>query len=136
MSENVEPKLKKKKINSKKKGSGGELEVANLLKKQGFTKAQRTEQYNGNLGGADVIGMDGIHIEVKRVEKLNIDNALSQAERDCKNSDLPIVVHRKNGKKWKVTLTLELFLKLLIKGYTLPTTFNENTYDEFNKKEE
>ena len=71
------------KINSKKKGAHGELEFANKCKEYGFEDVHRTAQYNGksedSLG--DCEGLEGIHIEVKRVESLNIDKAMEQAIR-------------------------------------------------------
>ena len=72
-------------INSKQKGKRGELEVARLFRDAGFSTAERTAQYCGNNpeGAADVRGVPGIHIEVKRVEHLNIDDALDQSRRDA-----------------------------------------------------
>ena len=60
-------------INSKKKGAAGEREFANYCKAMGFD-VRRTAQYNGKEldSKADVIGIPGVHIEVKRVEALNI----------------------------------------------------------------
>lgn len=94
-------------INSKSKGKRGELELAKKLRDLGFD-ARRTAQYNGKETGslADLVGIDGVHIEVKRVEKLNIDTAMEQAIRDSKESEAPMVFHRKNGKPWLVTMTL------------------------------
>ena len=60
-----------------------------------------------------MIGIPGLHIECKRVEKLNIDDALEQSIRDAKDGELPVVMHRKNRKPWKVTLELDEFMKLL-----------------------
>lgn len=95
-------------INSKRKGAAGERELAKKLKELGFN-ARRTAQYNGKETGslADLVGIDGIHIECKRVEKLNIDTAIEQAIRDCKEGETPMVFHRKNGKSWLVTMKLE-----------------------------
>ena len=100
-------------INSKRKGKVGELELSNLLKSNGYD-TRRTAQYNGKEleSLADVVGLPGIHIEVKRVEKLNIDNAIEQAVRDCKSTDYPTVFHRKNGKKWLVTMRIEDWLNV------------------------
>lgn len=100
--------------NSKQKGKRGELEIANMLKSYGFD-CRRTAQYNGKENGslADVIGLDGIHIEVKRVEKLNIDNAMKQAIRDS-NGEMPTVFHRKNRGEWLVTMRLADWLSLYI----------------------
>ena len=101
-------------VNSKKKGAAGEREFANYCKSKGFD-IRRTAQYNGKeLGSlADVIGLPGIHIEVKRVEKLNIYNAVEQAHRDNKNeNDIPIVAHRKNRHEWLITMTADDWFRL------------------------
>ena len=99
-------------VNSKQKGSRGERELAHELNKFGYD-CRRTAQYNGKEldSKADVVGLRGIHIECKRVEKLNIDNAIEQAVRDAKD-EMPAVFHRKNGKKWLVTVRLEDFMRL------------------------
>lgn len=99
------------KINSRAKGAAGERELANILKEYGY-ECRRGQQYCGANGDADVVGLPNIHIECKRVEKLNIDDALDQSTRDAKGNEIPIVVHRKNKKKWKVTLSLENFINL------------------------
>jgi hypothetical protein len=60
-----------------------------------------------------VVGIPGIHIEVKRVQALNIDKALRQAQNDAKDNETPIVAHRKNGEKWKITMDAEDWFELL-----------------------
>lgn len=102
-------------MNSKKKGTRGELQLANLLKEKGFSEARRSQQYCGMNSDADVVGIDGIHIECKRVEKLNIDDAMEQAKRDCKENT-PTVFHRKNNKEWLVTMRLDDWIELYKKG--------------------
>lgn len=58
--------------------------MANKLKEYGY-KCRRTQQFCGNTGQADdVVGLDYIHIESKRVERLNIDKAIEQAVRDTR----------------------------------------------------
>ena len=57
-------------------------------------------------------GLPGIHIEVKRVEHLNLEEAMSQAKRDAKRTEIPIVAHRKNLCRWKVTMLAEDWFKL------------------------
>lgn len=99
-------------INSNKKGKTGELELSKKLKEYGF-QTRRSQQYCGKGGeSADVVGLDGIHIECKRVEKLNIDLAYQQAVEDSKEGTIPAVFHRRNRKEWKVTLSLEDFIKM------------------------
>ena len=98
-------------INSKQKGKTGELELARKLKEYGYD-ANRSVQYNGKDGRADVLGLPSIHIECKRVERLNLYDAMEQAKRDAKNGDAPTVFHRKNRSNWLVTMELDDFMKL------------------------
>lgn len=103
-------------INSKKKGAKGERELANKLKEYGYN-CRRGQQYNG-LEGEDVVGLDYIHIECKRVEKLNLDDAIEQAKRDRTERQLPAVFHRKNNKKWKVTMELSDWIQIYNEYYS------------------
>lgn len=93
--------------NSRAKGKIGELEFARLCRANGY-EVRRTAQYCGKTGdAADCVGLPGIHIEVKRVEHLNIDDALDQARRDAgmkADGSLPIVAHRRNNTRWKITM--------------------------------
>ena len=100
-------------INSKQKGARGEREFASLCREQGFN-ARRTQQYCGNTGDAsDCIGLPNIHIEVKRVQALNIDKAMAQAIHDSEQKKLiPIVAHRKNNAKWLITMRAEDWFKV------------------------
>lgn len=103
-------------INSRAKGAKGERELANKLKDYGYN-CRRGQQYNG-LEGEDVVGLKGIHIECKRVQTLNLDEAIEQAKRDSKDEQLPAVFHRKNNKKWKVTMELDDWIKLYRQYYS------------------
>ena len=105
-------------INSKQKGKRAELEVAKILRDHGYDDARRTAQYAGNTGdAADVIGLPGFHLEVKHQETVRLDEWWAQAVRDSDFSgNIPLVVHRKNGQKWKVTMDFETFLEV-VKDY-------------------
>ena len=101
-------------MNSREKGKRGERELARYLRSHGFEDARRGVQYNGADGSADVIGLPGWHVEVKRVEALNIEKALQQAERDAEGiAETPCVFHRRNGESWKVTIRARIFLALI-----------------------
>ncbi len=100
---------------SKDKGKRGELELANELKKRGYD-TRRGQQYCGANGDADVIGLDGIHIEVKRTEALRLYEAMEQAKQDKKEDEIPIVCHRRNKKKWLVVMELDDWIKLYESG--------------------
>ena len=99
------------KINSRAKGAEGERELAKILREHGY-ESRRGQQFCGKNGDADVVGLPGIHIECKRVERLDLNAAMKQAIEDAKDYDRPCVFHRKNRDFWKVTMTLEDFLEM------------------------
>jgi hypothetical protein len=98
--------MAKKKINSRAKGAAGERELAAEFNRLFGTQARRGQQFSG-LEGEDVVGLDGIHVESKRVEQLNIHKAVEQAIRDSKGLKVPAVFHRKNRTPWLVTVRLD-----------------------------
>ncbi len=98
---------------SRDKGKRGELELTHKLQDLGFQDVYRSQQYCGSASSADVIGISGVHAEVKRCERLSIYTAYEQAIRDSTGtSDIPTVFHRKNGKPWLAVLSLEDWAKL------------------------
>lgn len=91
---------------SQRKGAEGERELVSILQQHG---------YDCNRGGsltfgeeADIYGLPGIHIEVKRVEKLNVVEAMEQSIRDSERmrDGMPALFHRRNRKPWLVTMRL------------------------------
>lgn len=101
---------------SRDKGKRGELELAKKLREYGY-ETRRGQQFCGAKGDADVIGLPGIHIEAKRVEKLNLYEAVKQSVRDSVYEDLPAVFHRKNNQEWLVTMRLTEWMEMY-KAYT------------------
>lgn len=93
-------------MNSRAKGARGERELARILRGYGYD-CRRGQQYCGANGDADVVGLPGIHIECKRGQRLNIDDAMLQAIRDRREGEYPAVFHRKNNHEWLVTMRLE-----------------------------
>lgn len=102
-------------MNSRAKGAAGERELAQELKKLGYT-ARRGQQYCGANGDADVVGIPGLHIECKRVERLNIEEAMQQSRKDAREGETPVVIHRRNRKGWLVTIDLKKFVEILKRG--------------------
>lgn len=98
-------------MNSRDKGKRGELELSHKLQDYGYS-TRRGQQFCGLEGDADVVGLPGIHIECKRVEKLNLYDAMSQAKRDAKDNEKPTVFHRKNNCEWLVTMRLDDWVEL------------------------
>jgi len=102
---------------SRNKGKVGEREVAALMREFGFD-ARRGQQFKGTKDSPDVIhDMEGFYIEVKRREQLNLYDALDKADTEKIKGDQSIVFHRKNGKRWLVTIDAREFLSLVKELY-------------------
>ena len=100
-------------VNSRAKGANGERELSHKLNEYGFS-TRRTVQYNGKAEGgqADLVGLKGIHVEAKRVERLNLYEAMAQAIHDAKDGEFPAVFHRKNHSEWLVSMRLQDWMQL------------------------
>ncbi|MBQ7001518.1 MAG: hypothetical protein IJN67_10825 [Oscillospiraceae bacterium] len=96
---------------SQKKGVAGERELVAILQEYGYDCTRGGSLTFGSV--ADVTGLPGIHIEVKRVEKLNVVEAMEQSIRDSERmrDGMPALFHRRNRKPWLVTMRLVDWLK-------------------------
>ena len=99
-------------VNSRRKGADGERELRDKLIELGFHECIIGQQFCGANGDADVVGVPGLHIECKRVQALNLPSAMAQSIRDARDSEIPVVMHRKDRDYWKVTMRLEDFAEL------------------------
>lgn len=88
------------------KGRRGEQELAHLLHQSGYTVERGGTQSYGEK--PDLYGLRGIHIEVKRRERLDLSKAMQQAENDARkfHDGFPAVFSRRNGEPWRVTMDL------------------------------
>lgn len=111
-------------INSRQKGARGERSLAKKLQEYGYN-TRRGQQYCGIEGDADVVGIDGLHIECKRAQQVRDEVFLQQAERDAKEGEIPVVMYRRNHEEWKVTLRLEDFMTIY-KSFLQNRTKSEN----------
>ena len=92
---------------SRQKGKRGERMAAKELGKLGI-EARRAQQYCGEAGDADLItDVEGLHFEVMNVERFNLHTALEQAERDKRDGEVSVVLHKRNGKRLVVIHYLE-----------------------------
>ena len=94
--------------NSKRKGKEGELELARVLRTYGYD-TRRGQQYSGVNGDADVVGLPGVHIEVKRYKTMTgarLAAAIKQAENDAPFNEVPAVFYREDRKDWRVCIVL------------------------------
>ena len=98
--------------NWQRKGRNGEIELAAILTEYGYSVKPGTPLNYGTE--PDLSGLPGIHVKCKRVEKLNITEALNQAIRDSErfHDGLPALFHRKNRQEWLVTMRLDDWVKL------------------------
>ena len=121
-------------MNSRQKGARGEREWASVCRDHGYSKARRGQQHSG-IEGEDVVGLPCIHQEVKRVEKLNIEDAMVQARRDA-HGKIPIVAHRRNNECWKVTMDAEDWFKLFREWeLNLPADLSEKELLQYISKQ-
>ena len=67
-------------MNSKRKGSAGERELCEYLTAAGFPAHRNEQRYTGGKGNPDIDaeGLEQLHIEVKRVEKLSVQEAVKR----------------------------------------------------------
>lgn len=95
------------------KGRRAEIELAAYLQEKGYTEARPGAPLNYGKE-ADITGIDGLHIECKRHEKLEINKWYAQATADAARMQdgKPIVIFRQNRRQWMVTLSLADFLEL------------------------
>lgn len=98
------------------KGVAGERELAAILGKYGYICDRGGSYSMGEV--PDLTGLPGVHIEVKRVEKLNVVEAMEQSIRDSERmkDGMPALFHRRNRKPWLVTMRLEEWISLYEKG--------------------
>ena len=113
-------------MNSRQKGKVGEREFASLLREHGFD-ARRGQQFSGSPDSPDVVSdaLAWLHVEVKRVQNLNLAAACAQAEGDQTGSGLTgakpgrtkklawVVAHRRNHASWLITMRAEFFFDLI-----------------------
>lgn len=98
----------------KQKGAGGELEVCRLLTSWAASVGVQL-QLERNLeqvryGGADINGVPGLEIEVKRVEANGINQWWSQVCTAArKTGKRPMLCHRKNRQPWSFRIGASVY---------------------------
>ena len=98
-----------KKINSRQKGAAGERELAEMFRAMGY-QARRSQQFCGANSDSDLTleEMPGLLIESKRVQRLDLHEAVVKAASDAAPClKTPVVCHRKNGAEWLLTIKLK-----------------------------
>ena len=95
---------------SREKGARFERELSKLFNEYGFNTHRGYVQFKQS----DVIGLDGIHIEAKAVERLNPWAALQQATEEAKKrkDGLPTVFWKRSRKGIMVCMSFNDFMTL------------------------
>lgn len=105
--------------NSKQKGKRGELEAAAELQRLFGVDVRRGQQYSGANGDADVVGLPGVHVEVKRTEALRLYEAVDQSMMDAMADEVALVLHRKSREPWVAIVRLDDLPRLVERLYLL-----------------
>ena len=115
-------------VNSREKGKRGEREFAKLCRQYGYD-ARRSQQYAGGVDSADVVGLPGMHVEVKLRDVITEGNKLAfmrQAIRDSAGSGkIPIVAHKENYRQWYVTMEMQDFVRMYVLAANCDTLIDE-----------
>lgn len=116
---NQNPPEQRRKINARNKGRRGEQEVANLLREvvaevceelgiEPIQIKRNLMQWGGEKrseGQGDIVGLEWLSIEVKRVEN-NLPSGLNswweQAKVQAHAQQAPVLFHRMNDQEWKI----------------------------------
>lgn len=88
------------------------MELSRILQEHGYqTRPGAPVSFGGE---PDIVGLDGVHIEIKRREATDMSAALRQAAEDARYFDdgIPAVFWRGNRQKWRVVMDLENWLEL------------------------
>lgn len=103
---------------SQRKGADGERELAAVLREYGYEIKRGGSMSFGEV--PDLVGLPGVHIEVKRCEQVRLSEWMKQAERDSQHfkDGLPAVFHRRSREEWRVTMNLADFMRLYCRQKT------------------
>lgn len=103
---------------SQRKGADGERELAAVLREYGYEIKRGGSMSFGEV--PDLVGLPGIHVEVKRREQVRLSEWMQQAETDSKRfrDGMPVVFHRRSREPWRVTMNLADFMRLYCRQKT------------------
>lgn len=111
------------------RGAAAERQVRDLFRALGFDAVRRGHVFDHE---SDVVGVPGIHIEVKYQKKPALWSWIyqSKAEAATKNDGQPVVWFRKPGENWHVIVTGKLFMEMYLAWYREQTADIGGTEDE------
>lgn len=94
----------------REKGANAEREVVHILNEYGFP-ARRGQVFNHE---PDIVCPSlPFHFEVKRQERLDINDWWRQSASACDDDEMPTVIFRRSREDWKILMSLSDFLNIL-----------------------
>lgn len=103
----------------KQKGRSGQQEISRILQERYGLSENDVKSRSMGSQGTDLIMSEAAKKkfpfapEIKRTERLPLNQALKQAEDNGKIEKLtPVVIFRKNRDKWRVIIDLDTFLDM------------------------
>ena len=105
-------------MNSKAKGKRGELEARDYVRQHWFAPQCIRSAQAGGAFAADLLHAgENLHVEVKRRQRIAATHFMRQAEQDCGDMDVPVVLMREDKyPSWLVVMRIEYtekFLKII-----------------------
>ena len=97
---------------SRNKGARAERQWRDICRAEGYDAERGCQLYQKGSEIADVVGLPGIHIEVKAQETLRLREWIAQSVADAHEKEIPIVAHKKSREGWLVTLRASDFFTL------------------------
>ena len=93
-----------------------QIDILTIWQQAGYSVRRGPSQNYGTV--PDLFGLPDIHIECKRVERLDLLGAIQQAQRDSERfrDGLPAVFHRRNRSPWIVSMPLDCWMQLYKKA--------------------
>jgi Holliday junction resolvase len=94
-------------INSRQKGAAGEREVAAILREELELEIHRNWQQQAAEGGADLSGVPGWAIEIKRGKNIRLNEAWKQAAiQAARVKGKPVLIYRFDRQDWFAMMDL------------------------------
>jgi Holliday junction resolvase len=98
---------------SRDKGGRGENAVKGMAAAHDFTAVR--SRSGGGQARSDLVGIPGMAVEVKWVERESVRAWWEQAAENC-DLDVPVVAHKRNNRTWLATLELDELLAAWRRG--------------------
>ena len=125
-------------MNSKAKGKRGELEARDYVRQHWFApRCIRSAQAGGAFAADLLHAGENLHVEVKRRQRIAATHFMRQAEGDCGDMDVPVVLMREDKyPSWLVVIRIEDTEKFLNIIQQNKETSNDNADDTVRGGEE